>query len=144
MIEQVGQYKYLGIELTRTLRWNVYLKRILDKARRNMTQALAMGVGGGFMRTRLENIIWMSLVRSIIEYGCEIWGGGTLVELEKLQIAIGKRNLVGRGTIARRDEMRLRFWAKIVRMHTEKNLQGKQGGATKGRKRSTTFDKNMV
>jgi hypothetical protein len=135
VIEQVGQYKYLGIELTRTLRWNVYLKRIVDKARRNMTQALAMGVGGGFMRTRLANIIWMSLVRSIIEYGCEIWGGGTLVELEKLQIAMGKRILrcgsrmteeAVRGElgwerhIARRDEMRLRFWAKIVRMHDER------------------------
>ena len=41
-IEQVGQYKYLGIELTRNLRWNVYLKRNLAKAQRNMTQALAM------------------------------------------------------------------------------------------------------
>ena len=56
-IEQVGQYKYLGIELTRTLRWNVYVKRILAKAQRNMTRALAMGVSGGFMSTRLANII---------------------------------------------------------------------------------------
>ena len=60
-IEQVGQYKYLGIELTRTLRWNMYLKRILTKAQRNMTQALAMGVSGGFMSSRLANIIWMRL-----------------------------------------------------------------------------------
>src|SRR4051812_28874417 len=91
VIEQVGQYKYLGIELTRTLRWNVYLKRIVGKARRNMIQALAMGVRGGYMSTRLSNIIWMSLVRSIIEYGCEIWGGGTFAELEELQTAMGKR-----------------------------------------------------
>ena len=92
-IEQVRQYKYLGIELTRTLRWNVYLKRVLAKAHRNMTQALAMGVSGGFMSTRLANIIWMSLVRSIIEYGCEIWGDGCFVDLEKLQTAMGKRIL---------------------------------------------------
>jgi hypothetical protein len=134
-IEQVGQYKYLGIELTRTLRWNAYLKRILAKAQRNMTQALAMGVSGGFMRTRLANIIWMSLVRSIIEYGCEIWGDGRFVDLEKLQIAMGKRILrcgsrmteeVVRGElgwerhVARRDEMRLRYWAKLVRMGDER------------------------
>src|SRR4051812_7729491 len=66
-IQQVSQYKYLGIELTRTLRWNTYVKRILLKAKRNMTQALAMGTSGGFLTTRLANIIWMSLVRSIIE-----------------------------------------------------------------------------
>jgi hypothetical protein len=134
-IEQVGQYKYLGIELTRTLRWNAYLKRILAKAQRNMTQALAMGVSGGFMSTRLANIIWMSLVRSILEYGCEIWGEGSFADLEKLQTAMGKRILrcgsrmtgeVVRGElgwerhIARRDEMRLRYWAKLVRMDDER------------------------
>ena len=30
-IKQVTQYKYLGIELTRTLRWAPYFKRILAK-----------------------------------------------------------------------------------------------------------------
>jgi hypothetical protein len=130
-LEQVTQYKYLGIELTRTLQWKVYLKRVLAKAKRNMTQALAMGVSGGFMTTRLANIVWMSLVRSIIEHGCEIWGEGCFVDLEKLQISMGKRILrcgsrmteeVVRGElgwerhVARRDEMRLRYWGKLVRM----------------------------
>lgn len=134
-IQQVSQYKYLGIELTRTLRWNVYVKRILAKAKRNMTQALAMGISGGFMNVRLANIIWMSLVRSLIEYGCEIWGDGEFVELEKLQVAMGKRILrcgsrmteeVVRGELgwerhkARRDEMRLRYWGKIVRMSDDR------------------------
>src|SRR5688500_13561326 len=41
-LKQVGQYKYLGIELTRTLRWHVYTKRILEKARRNMTHVWAI------------------------------------------------------------------------------------------------------
>ena len=130
-INQVNQYKYLGIELTRTLRWSTYIKRILAKARRNMTQALAMGISGGFMTVRLANTIWMSLVRSIIEYGCEIWGEKEYEEFEKLQLEMGKRILrcgsrttdeVVRGELgwerqkARRDEMRLRYWGKIVRM----------------------------
>ena len=85
-IKQVNQYKYLGIELTRTLRWKPYINRILAKAKRNMTQALAMGVSGGFMSVRLACIVWMSLVRSIIEYGCEIWGEKKFKELEKLQL----------------------------------------------------------
>jgi hypothetical protein len=73
VIKQVTQYKYLGIELTRTLNWNPYLKRVLAKAKRNMTQSMAMGISGGFMTPRLANIFWTSLVRSLLEYGCEIW-----------------------------------------------------------------------
>ena len=29
ILKQVRQYKYLGIELTRTVKWNVYTKRTL-------------------------------------------------------------------------------------------------------------------
>ena len=93
IIKQVTQYKYLGIELTRTLKWRPYINRVLQKAKRNMTQALAMGVSGGFMSIRLACIVWKSLVRSIIEYGCEIWGDKQFKELDKLQVAMGKRIL---------------------------------------------------
>lgn len=130
-INQVTRYKYLGIELTRTLRWRPYIDRILKKAKRNMTQALAMGVSGGFMTVRLACIVWKSLVRSIVEYGCEIWGDKKFVELEKLQVEMGKRilrcgsrtpDVVVRGELgwerqkARHDEMRLRYWGRIVSM----------------------------
>ena len=62
-------------------------------------------------------------------------GEGCFADLEKLQIAMGKRILrcgsrmteeVVRGElgwerhIARRDEMRLRYWAKLVRMGDER------------------------
>ena len=94
-----------------------------------------MGISGGFMTVRLANIVWMSLVRSIIEYGCEIWGDRKVIEFEKLQLTMGKRILrcgsrtseeVVRGELgwerqrARRDEMRLRYWAKIVRMDDDR------------------------
>jgi len=138
VIKQVSQYKYLGIELTRGLSWRPYIKRIIAKAKRNMTQVLAMGVSGGFMSSRLANIVWMSLVRSILEYGCEIWGEKEMIEFEKLQVEMGKRILrcgsrmteeVVRGELgwerqkARRDEMRLRYWAKIVRMDDDRMVK---------------------
>ena len=69
------------------------LKRILAKGKRNMTQALAMGIRGGFMTTRLARIIWMSLVRSVIEYGNEIWGDRHTNDFEKIQLQMGKRIL---------------------------------------------------
>ena len=74
------------------------------------------------MTTRLVRIIWTSPVRSVIEYGSEIWGERSS-RLEKLQLQMGKRILrcgsrtseeVVRGEMgwerqkARSDEMRLR------------------------------------
>jgi hypothetical protein len=135
IIKQVTQYKYLGIELNRKLNWSPYLKRVLGKARRNMTRSMAMGIKGGFLTPRLANILWMSLVRSIIEYGCEIWGNTSSTHLEKIQLDMGKRILrcgsrmseeVVRGEMgwerqkARSDEMRLRYWAKIIRMEDDR------------------------
>ena len=137
-IKQVTKYKYLGIELTRTLKWHVYHKRILTKAYRNMTQALGMGIRGGYMRTRLANIMWKSLVRSIIEYGCEVWGEKSFTDFEKLQTCMGKKILrcssrtndeVVRGELgwerqrSRFDELRLRYWARILRMGEERIVQ---------------------
>ena len=83
------------------------------------------------MTTRLARIIWMSLVRSVIEYGNEIWGDACTNDFEKIQLQMGKRILrcssrtseeVVRGELgwerqkARGDEMRLRYWGKIKRM----------------------------
>ena len=94
----------------------------------------------------------MSLVRSIIEYGCEIWGDGMFIELEKLQISMVKqilrcgsrmtRDEVVRGELgwerhkARRDEMRLRYWAKLVRMEDDR--------VRKRRSATTVNDEDMV
>ena len=87
------------------------------------------------MTPRLANIIWTSLVRSLLEYGCEIWGEESVIDFEKIQLAMGKRILrcgsrtvqeVVRGELgwerqkARRDEMRLRYWAKIIRMEDDR------------------------
>ena len=58
-----------------------------------MTQVLGMGIRGGYTRIRLANIIWMSLVRSIVEYGCEVWGEKTYVDIENLQVQIAKKIL---------------------------------------------------
>jgi hypothetical protein len=135
VVKQVNQYKYLGMELTRTLNWNSYIKRIVSKAKRNMTQALGMGISGGFMTVRMACTVWKSLVRSVLEYGCEVWGDKRRDDIEELQVEMGKRILrcgsrmsaeVVRGELgwermrARRDEMRLRYWGRVIRMGEER------------------------
>jgi hypothetical protein len=134
-LKTVKMYKYLGIELTRTLDWRPYTKRILEKARKNMTQTWAMGISGGFMTVKTGELVWTSLVRSIVEYGCEVWGDISLTDFEDLQTTMGRKILrcgsrmskeVIRGELgwetlrARRDEMRLRYWGKIVRMDDDR------------------------
>jgi len=65
----------LGIELTRTLRWKPFKERILEKARRNMYKTWAMGISSGFLGVKTSDVVWRSVVRSTMEYGCEVWGG---------------------------------------------------------------------
>src|SRR5438132_13838744 len=93
-------------------------------------------IRGGFMSARLAQIIWTNLVRSVIEYGNELWGYRDVIDFEKLQLQMGKRILrcgsrtseeVVRGELgwerqrARGDEMRLRYWAKSVRRDDDRS-----------------------
>lgn len=68
----------------------------------------------------------------------EIWGDRHFIDLEKLQIEMGKRilrcgsrtsDVVVRGELgwerqrARHDEMRLRYWGKIVNMIEDRTVK---------------------
>lgn len=71
------------------------------------------------------------MVRSVLEYGCEVWGEGEFPDFEKLQIMMGRKVLkcgptmneeVVRGELGwetlkgRRDELRLRYWGRLTQM----------------------------
>ena len=77
----------------------------------------------------------MTLVRPILEYGAEVWGGEKWEEAEKLQREMGKRilglkestnNEVVLGELGwwkmktRRDMIRLRYWRKLINMGKER------------------------
>jgi hypothetical protein len=107
------------------------VKRVVAKARRNLTQTLAMGLCGGFLPTRIALHLWRSLVRPTLEYGCEIWGNGLFGSIEDTQLLMGRKILRGGKRLtsevvlgelgweshkARRDELRLRFWEKLLNL----------------------------
>jgi hypothetical protein len=86
---------------------------------------LGDGVSGGFMRTRTSELVYKSLVRSILEYGCEVWGD-EFDDFEKVQTEMGRKilrcgprmnNEVVRGELW---WMRLRYWGKITQMKNER------------------------
>ena len=87
------------------------------------------------MGIKVAVMIWKSLVRSILEYGCEIWGDCSLPNFERLQIQMGRKLLrcgsrtnnevvrgeLGWGTLkSRRDELRLRYWRRLVVMSEDR------------------------
>ena len=84
---------------------------------------LGRGVSAGFASVKTSEMLWKALVRSVLEYGCEIWGEDTFSDFEKLQVEMGRKILRCKSTLtnevvlgelgwetmkARRDEMRLR------------------------------------
>ena len=94
-IRQLTRYKYLGIELTRTLDWSPHIKNSIARAKRSLTQVMAMGVTGGFLSPKLASHLWSSLVRPVLDYGSEVWGEALGLDLEKLQLEMGRKILRG-------------------------------------------------
>ena len=134
-IKQVNKYKYLGIDMKGNLKWGDYKKRQLEKAEGRLNFVGAMGINSGMLSVKAADKVWKALVRPIVEYGAEIWGGGDWEDGEKLQRSMGKRilglkesttNEVVRGEMgwwsmkARRDMIRLRYWRKILNMGQER------------------------
>ena len=96
-----------------------------------MGMACAMGMRSGVLSVAAAIKIWNTLVRSVLEYGAEVWGTEKWEDAEKIQRKMGRRilgirenanNEVVYGELGwwrlstRRDLLRLRYWAKILTM----------------------------
>ena len=57
-----------------------------------MTQTWAMGIQSGVLSVDAAKKIWMTLVRSILEYGAEVWGGGEVGRNGKITERNGEEN----------------------------------------------------
>ena len=66
---------------------------MLEKARKNLIRVYAMGIRNGRLSVKSADMVWKALVRSVIEYGAEVWGNEKWPEAEKVQIEMGKRIL---------------------------------------------------
>ena len=83
LIKQEAMYKYLGIELDGRLLLKQFSKRICEKARQSMSAIWGMGMRNGCLSVKACINLYEALVRSILEYGAEIWGHGDFEEAEK-------------------------------------------------------------
>ena len=88
-------YKYLGVEFTQSRasgKWNLYLKRILAKARDVANLTLWQGHGAGGLRPRTFKALWVAKCRPLLEYGSELWEGEISLEwIAKLESATSSK-----------------------------------------------------
>ena len=91
LIQQVNSYKYLGIELDPVLSYKEFKQRIREKARKNMSKIWGMGMINGALSVKASITLYDALVRSILEYGAEIWGSDGWEEGEKIQREMGRK-----------------------------------------------------
>jgi len=131
LIKQVHSYKYLGVELDTKLTFCDFKKRIKEKARRNVSRIWYMGMYDGCLSVKATINLYQALVRSVLEYACEIWGDEIWDEGERVQREMGRRILRCNGKTtneavlgelgwwrlqARRDYCKLKYWIRILLM----------------------------
>jgi hypothetical protein len=74
-VEVKKQYKYLGVEMLENASWGAYIEKIIKKAQwRSNDLAWILQREKG-MRARSACTLWRAMVRPVMEYAAELWGG---------------------------------------------------------------------
>ena len=85
ILEEVSDNPYLGLQISNDLKWSIHINNVCNKANATV----------GFLRRNIRNVpencrktAYISLVRSVMEYGATIWNPnlkGDIDKLEKMQ-----------------------------------------------------------
>ena len=82
-LEKVTSAKYLGVTMQQNMKWNNHINQLSKKA--NSTRA--------FLQRNLRScprhvkiLCYKTLLRPILEYGCEIWDPSTQANIQKLEM----------------------------------------------------------
>src|SRR6266480_6511430 len=91
LIEIVKEYKYLGVLLDGKNTYNMYLTKKLKQSKSALVQYY-----NGLVNCKISNFkaklrLFQAVSRSIMSYGCQIWGYKEYNEVEKLQRYFVKR-----------------------------------------------------
>lgn len=83
-LERVKQFKYLGVWFDERITWAIHIQKVVDKCKKvlNVMRCLA-GSEWGADRTALK-AIYCGSIRSILDYGCVVYGSAASTSLKKL------------------------------------------------------------
>jgi hypothetical protein len=128
-LQVVKSFKYLGVDLQDNLSWTMTKNRFLNKAKSRIPLVTKAVIEGLSIKTGEK--LWESMIRPVLEYAAEVWGGGDWEQAEQIQSKVGKillglskntANEVPRGEFgwlslkARCDFKQLLYWGKLVTM----------------------------
>ena len=82
-LSKVSQFKDLGIIISDNLTWDTHIGVITNKANRNLW--LIKRTLGFQAPTKAKKILYVSLVRSVIEYGSQLWNPSNVRSLKILE-----------------------------------------------------------
>ena len=136
-IESVTQFRYLGIILQSNGQFKLAKADLLQRATTAMRRVLPFDPDHSCLTVHMREQIFFAKARSVIEYGCPIFGHFQWPSAEKMQVEAARRILRPNKTIsnavligdlgwisllARRDDLRLRFWRRLKKMDKENRL----------------------
>ena len=132
-LEVVNQFKYLGVDFKNNFSWKDHKNRIGKKAHSRVAGINKVVAEG--LTIEAGEKLWTSMIRPILEYGAEVWGGGRWIEAEQIMRKVGKtllglprtaNNEVVQGELgwwsmeSRRDLLRLKYWGRVLNMPLER------------------------
>lgn len=85
-IEKVDSFKYLGVWLDSKLTWNVHVSKVITKTSKvlNVMRCLSGFSWGAEKGTLLT--IYQAMIRSIFDYGCQVYGAAAISVLKRLDV----------------------------------------------------------
>lgn len=83
-LELVDNYKYLGVWIDRSLRWNKHINMTVEKVQKNLN--LLKVLAGAFWGLHPKHLrhLYIALIRSRIDYSCYLYDASAKCHLDKL------------------------------------------------------------
>ena len=138
-LKVVKAYKYLGIWFADDLSWREHVRVTLAKASKK-SASLGQFFGNSRVPARAKTLVWLSFVRPVLEYGCEVWtpNAQEKKQLEAVQtnagVKIFKLNMKTNGFAVRalmqvqslelrRLRTALKYYAKLLSMDMDRTVR---------------------
>jgi hypothetical protein len=126
-VKVVQMYVYLGTNTPADgLNWRAHVDGALAKAKRRSADLLWVCRGDRGIRPRTAVTLWKSMVRPLLEYGAELWGGkitaGREEEAERVQMIFlrGTLGLHDNGNRVANDMIRAKAGCELLRTRWDK------------------------